>query len=354
MISLSFAIHAALAFASPGPNGCAAASQATRGKACVATASGVVLASDAAEASRLAVLLREGEARFARHFGRAPPPYAIVQEPGDGDVDAVQALGYSRVLPWRTPAQFSALRTASIRRGAIVQAKAQGVDDAQAAAIADRAVAAAASRAGAVIGNGSESGSLPHEAGHLWFTGTYWPKPVPGKRYGGPGPDWMDEMAAVLMEDDAFAATRRDGFAKAYAGRNAAGESPIAAEVVDLPLYLAREHPAYAGVRAMMDKEGSMRGARVMTLAGEEARKVANGGILFYLQSRLFADYLIARSAKPAIFASIGAAFGRGETMERWLAANGRANGLPTTIAALDRDWRAWLAARFGKPGVSA
>ena len=64
----------------------------------------------------------------------------------------------------------------------------------------------------------------------------------------------------------------------------------------------------------------------------------------------MFADFLIDVSGDPSIFGDIGAAFGRGETMDDWLGQQGAGHGLPATMSALESAWRAYLAARFGPP----
>jgi hypothetical protein len=89
-------------------------------------------------------------------------------------------------------------------------------------------------------------------------------------------------------------------------------------------------------------------------LTGDEARNVARGAALFYLQGRMLADFLIDRTGDPAIFADIGAAFGRGRTIEQWLAERGPAHRLPATLDGLDAAWRAWLRNRFGAPAAPA
>ena len=88
----------------------------------------------------------------------------------------------------------------------------------------------------------------------------------------------------------------------------------------------------------------------VKVLTGPEAQKFGAAAPLFYSQGRVFADYLLDRTGQPAVFASISEAFARGDSMDTWLAREGRSRGLPTSVAALDRDWRGWLRARLGPP----
>lgn len=330
---------------------CPAALRAVPGKVCTANAYGVLLAAEKSEADRLARLARDGEAKFATHFGRPPAPYAIVQDPAPDSLKALGRAGFKNLLPWITPAQIEAATVASLQRGAEAKAKAQGLGATQTKAAVDATIAAWRAKNPLQTRLAQEEGTVPHEAGHGWYVKAFWPDAVvDGKgHYGGPGPDWLDEMAAVLMESEKFTQTRRDQFGKIYSGQKLAG--PLAsltrAQIVDLPLYLSREHPA-KHLQGGPQPRQAIGGSGIRILSGDEAVKAASGAILFYLQSRVFADYLIARSGDPAVFAEIGAAFGRGETMDQWLAKRGAAHRLGTSVGALDAGWRAWLVGRFG------
>lgn len=332
---------------------CAVATAAVKDRACAANPHGVVLAPEQAEAERIAAAVRDGEARFQRHFGRTPPRYAIVQDFRPGDLAALREAGFARALPWLTQAQFDASAIESLRRGAQAQAEAQGLTAAQAAAAARQAEARWRAMNTPEARVAREAGVLPHEVGHLWYIQLYWPGiPVDrGSHYGGPGPDWLDETAAVLMESDAFAADRRQQFEQAYRGTSALNAIPVD-ELLDLTRFLTREHPGRSLQESRRGAAGS--GPQVQVLVSDQARQAARGGALFYLQGRMFADYLIDRTGDPAIFAEIGAAFGEGRTIEQWLADRGPAHRLPASLAELDRAWRAWLQDRFGPPGAPA
>jgi len=54
-----------------------------------------------------------------------------------------------------------------------------------------------------------------HELGHVWFIAKYWPDSNvdPGKlHYGGPAADWLDETAAILLENAKLTSERRKFF----------------------------------------------------------------------------------------------------------------------------------------------
>lgn len=120
--------------------------------------------------------------------------------------------------------------------------------------------------------------------------------------------------------------------------------------LIDLPRFLFREHPGHGNeVQAEAARTGTL---AIRVLSGDDAQaQMANirEKALFYNQGRVFADFLIDRTGNPAVFGAIGEAFGRGETFEVWLAANGGALGLAATVPELDLQWRAWLETRFGR-----
>src|SRR5688572_14753550 len=118
---------------------CAQATAAAPGRQCAANPNGVVLAPERNEAERIAGAVREGEARFARHFGRLPPRYAIVQDSRPEELRALNAAGFTRTLPWLTIAQLEASALESVRRAARAQAAAQGLGPEQAAAVVQQA-----------------------------------------------------------------------------------------------------------------------------------------------------------------------------------------------------------------------
>ena len=331
---------------------CAQATAVVPGKQCAANPNGVVLAPERPEAERIAAAVREGETRFARHFGRSPPRYAIVQDFRPEELRALNAAGFVRTLPWLTLAQLEAASIESIRRAAQMQATAQGLPPDRAEAVMQQAEAQWRSRNSREARIARDAGVLPHEIGHGWYVQLYWPGTMLDRtgHYGGPGPDWLDETAAILMESDAFAADRRRQFEEVYRGTSAtAGGIGISvAELVDLPRFLTRAHPGLALQEARRPPPGS--GPQVRVLTGDEARRVAGGAGLFYLQGRMFADFLIDRTGNPAIFAEMGAAFGRGQSLDQWLAERGPSHRLGATVAELDVAWRAWLEGRFGPP----
>ena len=333
---------------------CAAAVAVVPGSDCAAATFGTALAPDPAEAQRLAGLMREGEVRFRRHFGLDPRPYSIIQGVKPGMLDAHRKAGLGRALPWLTYSEYEESALGSVRRGTETQAKAQNVPADRIPQVVEAAVAKWRGDNTLAKRHETEAGVVPHEIGHLWYAEQYWPGVFLDTRghYGGPGPDWMDETAAVLMESEAFGADRRKAFEGVYKATSASAtfRNTTPSELLDLPLFLSREHPAKGLQERLKATAAPGATSEIRVLTGDEARQVATGAGLFYLQARLFADYLIERTGNPAVFGEIGAAFGRGETMEQWLATRGPALRLGSTIPELTAGWRTWLAARLGPP----
>jgi len=159
---------------------------------------------------------QDGAAAFSRYFGAETAPIAIV--PGGTITPDMQAglkqAGYSLSLPWISAADKQALAEASVRKQVMEQTK--GMAAAQQEAIIKMAFAKAGG-SGSTSGDMSttEQGALTHELGHLWFIAAF--KPKDGEAggshgYGGWAPDWLDETAAVLLENETLTASRRKAF----------------------------------------------------------------------------------------------------------------------------------------------
>ena len=196
-----------------------------------------------------------------------------------------------------------------------------------------------------------DAGMVPHELGHLWFTAAFWPR-LPEtdsdapRHYGGPGPDWLDEAAAVVLEDDATAAQRRDQFRALMRGETVPAVGPVdgRAILLDLPGLLSREHPGLARAVAASPEVTANGGIGVsFTPAGSGARPAALERV-FYIQTRVFADYLIQTTGRPAILAEIAQAMAVGDSFEDWLRESGAGYGLPRSVAGLQEGWARFAA----------
>jgi len=329
--------------------------------ACVEAPLGVALAADAERAGRLALLSQAGEQRFSRHFGRDVPRYAVIEFDDPATLGrqrkALAAAGFRKTQPWLSRAAYVHAYQDSLRRAAEARARAGSAAEAAVGAAGDAAVAKGNDQLTPFALEVNEAAVVPHEIGHGWYVEAFWPGYGIEARghYGGPGPDWLDEVAAILMESGDSAELRRGIFRTVYRGEGSGflAGYPVE-ELIDLPHFLSRVHPAH-GAGNEVQAEASRTGALAMrVLSGAEAQDhMANirEAALFYPQGRLFADFLIDRTGDPAVFGPIGEAFGDGGTFASWLQANGESKGLASTVAGLDLQWRAWLDARFGRPG---
>lgn len=341
------------------PRGCAtiASITATVGQ-CADAPHGVVFATSEDRAAVLAAIAAQGEARFARHFDRSPPRYALIEGDGAFDPavgDALAAAGYLWRFPWLSAKAQSDGMAASIRRAVEVRAKAQGATAEATEAMVTAALAQQQARQSSEAIDRRERGVVPHELGHGWYMRGWWPEvpKVEGAKsqYGGPGPDWMDEVAAVLMEDDVLTAERRSGFESRLEAAGSERE-----RLLDLKTFLTTDHPMAGRALdiARLSSPGAttpqagapVRISRVGVMSGEEARSLAASGLLFYLQSRSFADYLIERAGPSRAFVTAADTFAAGGTTADWLARHGASLGIATDIDTLQSDWRAWVAAR--------
>lgn len=312
------------------------------GHICVQTPAGLVVADSRERADYLAGLAVVGERRFQARFRVTVPSYAVVEMVGqsvDPRIDAaLQAQGVKWRLPWLSESATSAAYRASIERAVRAKAQAMGLGAEQTAILVQSALAQQADKFTPTALRDKEASALPHELGHGWLTKAFWPKAVAGSsdHYGGPAPDWLDETAAILMEDDTLANSRRSRFTAIYRGPNAAAR----AELIDLSSFLSGGHPALPKI----DLAGATAGVRVLT--GAEAAGIVAAASGFYLQARVFADYVLMRSGQPDAFRSTADAFAGGRTLADWLASDGARLHLPTTVTAVQADWEAWLRSR--------
>ena len=324
---------------------CSGAAGTGPGLTCVATDGGVALADKPEDAEAFAAYARGAEARFGTHFGVPVAPYVIASTPPNPDIAALRAAGFVHVLPWPSPDAFAQAAEQGIERAARSFAASQNMSPEQSAEVVARAMT---NRPTAASQTALNAGMVPHELAHLWFTAAFFPEAPreEGRRhYGGPGPDWLDEAAAVVVEDEATANQRRDQFRTAMRGETTpALPEDIRSALLDLPHLLEREHPGLSRVPPPPPPPGP-NGAPPSVSVGVTYRPAGAGPRpdvverAYYIQIRVFADYLMQRSGKPDILADIARALAAGHSFEDWLRTDGAAHGLPTTVAAMQADW---------------
>ncbi len=354
---LSAAMLGSLALAlggnAPAPGLCQQAKAVLPALACVESANGVALAGDTARAQRLLELADAGVVRFKEYFGRQALRYAVAEGPDalvpPESVGALRKAGFPVVLPWISPKVYRDQVEQSIRRG--LTARMAGRPQEEIDAAVQKTVEQQTNPERFAR---TELATVSHELGHYWFWQGYWPKSTlsEDKHYGGPSPDWLDEMSAVLMEAPVSFNDRVKQFGQRYATYRA---DPQKADdntrlTVDLVNFLSETHPAHQQVKLLSQQvNGELKkdSFKATVFTGEEARKIIEGGARFYLQSAVASQYLIDRTGNRQIFARIAEAFARGETMAQWLANKEPKGKLPRDLKALQADWLSWLDQRF-------
>ncbi|WP_199802977.1 hypothetical protein [Erythrobacter sp. YJ-T3-07] len=278
--------------------------------------------------------------RFAQVFAPTDQKIALVVQPEVSKelASALAADGY-KALPWVDGEARAAMLKASIVKQ--IEAQTASLPEAQRAAVSEQALAKANASAPAIADPVIEAGSIAHEIGHLLFN-SYFDGAEPGStdgtpRYGSRSPDWLDEAAAVALENETLTRSR-------YANARAAFAADGTVLPIPVQTYLTMDHPSLRAAQAIKGRGGE--GAKAVSLSGDEAKAFleASGGnpVVFYRQTRLFIDFLTERSGNPRILFSIAKAYRDGGDLAGWLAQSGGENGLPTTLDGLETEFEAW------------
>ncbi len=282
---------------------------------------------------------------FEDHFGIAPKPAAVVLG-GEVNAEILAAfndLDIKIILPWLTDADKRKIMTLNIRR----QIKAQQPDLPD--EIIERLVNQAIEATGESHENTDdvENGIIGHELAHLWYIEHFWKnygfvEGQAGSNYGGPAPDWLDEMAASLSENNTMVEKRRQELKEIIT-------HPSGPSLYPLSEFLKMEHPITAAKQLMSRfreeaaKEAS--GVKIQVFTTEEAQGLEMVGdpTIFYTQARGFADFMIEKTTDPQIFAKITKHLVNGGTIESWLKEYGSSFHLPSDIPTLEIVWLNWL-----------
>lgn len=295
-------------------------------------------------AAPILLTAQQGAAEFKRYFGVEAAPIAIV--PG-GKItpelrDDLTEAGFGMSLPWISAADKQALAQSEVRRQVMEQTK--GMPPEQQEAIIKMAIGKlgkSESPSGEM--SATEQGVLTHELGHMWFIEAFKPEGGDkelGKGYGSWAPDWLDETAAVLLENETLTKGRRTAF-----------KTMKQEDFHPLETFLTMEHPALRSALALKDKFGSKENpgeSQAIILTGEEAESFLKSSgksdpANFYTQARGFADYVIEATGDEQIFAKLASHLCGGGEMESWLV---QTDGLADNMQDLTEDWHAVLAER--------
>ena len=329
---------------------------ATQGLECVAARHGVAIA-PLQRAQELAVIIDAAAARYADNFGPPAKPMAVILS---GSISGPQNefLRQQGFLGFPWPDQTGTPPQGAPGMAAVVNRPAQ-----------DAAVVA-------------------HELGHIWFREWYdagRPRSPGERHYGSTAPDWLDETAAILNENEYMTAQRRSGLADLLDG-----EGP---QLRPVPEFLAMAHPTSGRRLVRLEdlppgtvrrSDGAVRfdpnnlppgftrrpdgsiaipggapgpapgagGTMTFTVPGQADPESRRTGLPFYTQARAFSDFLMETSGQPRIMGEIATAMRGGTSFEQWLAANGERHRLPASVAALTAAWEAWLRTKAAGPAA--
>ena len=302
-----------------------------------------LIVGNSADASALLKTVQSASKKFEDTFGVSAGKTVIV--PG-GTISADQhaafeKAGYFLSLPWISAADKARLTESSIRRQIEEQTKDLPENIRQAAIT--KALTAMQSKDLAKADDGTQAGALAHELGHLWFIEAFKPADAEaqkGHAYGGWAPDWLDETAAILMENSVLIESRKKAFKKISDD-----------DLFPLETFLSMEHPAAQNAkRATQQFTGNLNQgeSRAMVLTGAEAEAFlkASGGDKaadFYSQAQAFSDFMLSYSGETDLYPSLANALLAGGTFEAWLASKGTEWGLPSSLEQLDQDWQNWV-----------
>lgn len=321
---------------------------------CLTSAAGVVIGRPGTTAS-YGKGIENAAKTFERFFGLEAPKAAVVLgEVVDVDIRRSLRDVFPVVLPWLTIKDREEMVERSVRAQILRQQpdlQGEALDT-----VVERSVKASLS-ANNVTENAEDmhQGVLAHELGHMFFIRSFWPEedmsivepnPAQINRYAGPGPDWLDEMAAVLMENEVLTASRTTLL-------SSMSDADDFSDMWDMATYFNMTHPAFEQARRLIaarqnTAEGRARGG-VVILSREDAAANSDGRnpVMFYSQSRGFADYMIEKTGNERIFADIARYVAAGNGMVEWLAAEGHVYELPTTLDTLEQNFKQWLKGRY-------
>lgn len=308
--------------------------------ACVSGPGGWFYASDADAAAQIQADVMQAGRDFAHHFGRPAMPGAVIAAGSMGtfnapNLDLLEEAGARWILPWLDERERRTIQRSLIEGG--LREQMPDAADEVIAALLEQAVPATSTGAG-----DSTRSALRHEVGHMLLIHAFWPGDTPAEgdqqdiRYGGPGPDWLDEAAAVLLEGPAMATRRMELLATDKAS----------GRLLPLRAFFATPHPMLETISAARAANAGSDGASITFSSGDDAARAAEDAGWFYTQARAFAEFLIEASGRRDVLGVIAAHVAADGDMESWLAGHGAAHALPDSLTGLELAWSNWLARR--------
>lgn len=308
---------------------------------CASNSAGFFYAKESANAQIMASDGLTAWQQFQTYFGQKPHLGSVVSIGTSGSIGAeaknvLKEAGSSWVLPWLDNQDRAKFIENSIKQQVANQMKGQPQ------AVIDAAVATAMNQVrGQTKHSAKQKGALKHEIGHLLFMKTFWPEKNThkgGAHYGGPAPDWLDEVAAILLENDELTKGRREHLFALIDQQS----------LVPLSKLFSMDHPMKKS-KALAEKiaqRGQKKGDSITLIQGAEATKLAGDAANFYTQNRGLIDFLLETSKQPLIFADITKHMANDKSMDDWLKERGKAFHLASDMNGLQAQWDAWLQAK--------
>lgn len=242
---------------------------------------------------------------FVKHFLNKPPLGALIDSPSisNKDINTLSQLGVKFQLPFPISVIFNTEKA---------QKKIKTIDDPS-----------------------SHNSAIDHELGHMFLINSFmnWQNGPDG--YGGPAPDWLDETAAILNENEYTTRKRRNDF---YAVK----QHYSIKELINV------KHPVPSTNKAELAKK--IQELRAQAKNGSMATNIKIDDKQsqfeikkFYSNVRMFIDFLNSKSSNPKIFYSITQHLSNGYDFEDWLAKNYKTFGLKPSILELNDEWNKWI-----------
>lgn len=311
---------------------------------CVSNQAGFFYAEKPTDAEGMASDGLKAWQEFQTYFGQKAPSGSVVSigtssSMGQEAKNALKEAGSSWTLPWLDNQDRARFIQNSIKKQVAEQMKGQPQ------AVIDAAVASAMKQVGNQTSrSNTQKGALKHEMGHLMFVKAFWPKKTSTKgdiHYGGPAPDWLDEAAAILLENDELTKGRRKHLPELIEQQS----------LVPLAQLFSMDHPMKKsrGLLRQLSNKGGKKGTSITVLQGEEAKKLAGDAGNFYTQTRGFIDFVLETSEQPLIFADITQYIADGKDMSDWLKERGETFKLANNIHDLQAQWDVWLKEKAAK-----
>ncbi len=165
---------------------------------------------------------------------------------------------------------------------------------------------------------------LPHEIGHEIFIRFLMPR-TGADEYGGGAPDWLDEMAAIALEDASGVQLRREE-ARRHAQSGA---------LIPLARLLTMPHPEW-------QPKGSAADAR---RPGAVRQPGSPDTPAYYATVRALFDFLIDRTADERVIPRLVERIKQGDSVEKWLLDHVAKDSATAGLSALDAEMASYILA---------